>query len=176
MGGGEDGEDIRLTGVLVEDFGNGKYLVTYAARHEGKYRVNVEFNGTYGGKAGPLRGSGNEIDFSAKALRENNQMSGDLVINALRADIVYLQQFVDDLAKTILVRMKDDSWSRYVYTLYHTTPHYTTTIPQLYTHYTTLYHNYTHTIPQLYHNYTHTIPQLYTHYTTTIPRLYTHYR
>lgn len=111
LGGGEDGENVRVPGVILDDYNNGRYLATYVAKYSGKYEIKVDFLGTYGGKAGPLRGSGKVIEFSEKAPRENNQMSGDLVINALRADIVHLQKFTEDLAKTLLVKLKDDSWS-----------------------------------------------------------------
>lgn len=95
LGGGADGDNLRVSGVLLEDLANGKYLVTYVAKYPGKYEIKVDFMGTFGGKAGALRGSGTIIEFSEKAPRENNQMSGDLVINALREDIVHLQQFTE---------------------------------------------------------------------------------
>ena len=108
---GEDSEPIRVAGILVEDLRNGKYLVTYIAKYEGRYKVNVDFMGTFGGKAGPLRGSGLEIQFSLTAPRENNMMSGDLVIRALKADIQHLQDFTEEMSKNVLVRVRDDSWS-----------------------------------------------------------------
>lgn len=83
VAGGEDGEDIRLTGVLVENYSNGMYLVTYAAKFEGDYKVSVEFSGTFGGKPGPLRGSGKTVKFSAKAPRENNQVGCGLWVGGV---------------------------------------------------------------------------------------------
>eukprot|EP01032_Pedospumella_encystans_P015170 gene15170-17374_t len=108
---GEDSEPIRVAGILTEDLHNGKYLITYIAKYEGKYTVNVDFMGTFGGKAGPLRGSGLEISFNKTAPRENNLMSGDLVIKSLREDIKNLQEFTDQMSKNVLVRVRDDSWS-----------------------------------------------------------------
>ena len=124
---GEDAEPIRVAGILTEDLHNGKYLVTYIAKYEGRYTVNVDFLGTFGGKAGPLRGSGLEISFSKTAPRENNLMSGDLVIKNLREDIKYLHEFTDNMSKNVLVRVRDDSWSSeeqiqvpyYCYLCYH---------------------------------------------------------
>lgn len=107
----EDAEPVRIGGVLVEDLENGKYLVTYIARYPGKYTVDVDFMGTFGGKSGPLRGSGVTIEFSATAPRDNNQMSGDLVINALKSDIQHLQHFTEELSRNLFVRVRDDSWS-----------------------------------------------------------------
>jgi dynein heavy chain len=108
---GEDSEPIRVAGILVEDLQSGKYLVTYLAKYEGRYTVHVDFMGTFGGKAGPLRGSGLEIQFSKTAPRENNLMSGDLVVRALKADIQHLQSFTEEMSRNVLVRVRDDSWS-----------------------------------------------------------------
>lgn len=109
----EEGMDdpIRIAGILVEDLDNGKYLVTYIAKYAGSYTIHVDFMGTFGGKAGTLRGSGVEIVFSTNAPRENNRMSGDLVINTLQSDVKNLQQFTEQISKSVLVRVRDDSWT-----------------------------------------------------------------
>lgn len=130
--GGEDGENIRMTGILIDDLNNGKYLVTYKVRflcflcllaysniilrylqvkYAGKYEIRADFLGTFGGKAGELRGSGVIVTFSAKAPREYNQMTGDLVLNHLKHEIEQLHSFLEEVSRTVLVRMKDDSWS-----------------------------------------------------------------
>ena len=107
----EDAEPLRVGGVLVDDLENGTYHVSYIAKYVGKYTIDVDFMGTFGGKAGPLRGSGVSVQFSATAPRENNQMSGELVIQSLRNDIQFLAKFTDDISKNLLVRVRDDSWS-----------------------------------------------------------------
>eukprot|EP01038_Epipyxis_sp_PR26KG_P005447 gene5447-7540_t len=111
IGGGEDGENQRITGVMIEDMNDGRYLITYVAKYAGKYEIKVDFMGTFGGKAGPLRGSGLVVEFNARAPRENNHMSGDLVINSLKNDISNLQKLSEDLGKVLFVRAKDESWS-----------------------------------------------------------------
>lgn len=111
IGAGEEGEDIRLSGIIVDDLENGRYLVTYKARFTGKYSIRVDFLGTFGGKAGELRGSNTIIEFTNKAPRENNQMAGDLVSSSLKADIAHLQKFTEEMSKTVLVKLKDDTWS-----------------------------------------------------------------
>lgn len=111
IGGGEGGENHRLTGVFIEDLENGRYVVTYKPKYAGKYEIRVDFLGTFGGKAGELRGSGITIEFPQKASRENNQMSGDLVLNTLKADVAYLQKYTEEMAKTVLARVRDDGWS-----------------------------------------------------------------
>lgn len=102
---------IRVQGILIEDLENGRYLVTYIAKYAGRYRINVDFMGTFGGKAGPLRGSGLEVDFFRNVPRENNHMSGDLVIRSLREDVRQLQVLTEEVSRNVLVRVKDDSWS-----------------------------------------------------------------
>lgn len=73
--------------------------------------MRVDFLGTFGGKAGELRGSGVVIDFNARAPRAHNQMTGDLLLNSLKKDIHELQVFLENVSKTVLVRVRDDSWS-----------------------------------------------------------------
>lgn len=110
-GGGESGEDLPLQGVYVEDLDNGKYVVTYVAPYPGKYEVKVNFVGTFGGVAGPVKGSGVIIEFDKNAPRDNNIMAGELVMRRLREDIMHLQQFTQQLSEGIFVRVKDDSWT-----------------------------------------------------------------
>jgi dynein heavy chain len=88
----------------------GRYVVTYVAKYPGKYEVKVDFLGTFGGVVGPVRGSGVFIDFEASAPKENNLMTGNLVINALKADILNLKNLTDELTSAVFVRVKDDSW------------------------------------------------------------------
>ncbi len=111
IGAGPEGEDVRLSGVIIDDLQNGRYTVSYKAKFTGKYCIRVDFLGTFGGKAGELRGSGVIAEFVAKAPKENNQMGGQLVINSLKADIESLAQFTDEMSRTVLVKLKDDSWS-----------------------------------------------------------------
>jgi dynein heavy chain len=106
-----DGALTRLAGVRVNDMNNGTYLVTYTVKHPGKYKVEVDFMGTFGGEAGPVRGSGDIIEFDAKAPRENNRMSGQLIQEALKKDIEHLERFTASTSKAIFVRVRDDSWS-----------------------------------------------------------------
>jgi dynein heavy chain len=111
LGGGENGENHRLSGVGVEDLENGRYLVSYKVKYVGRYEIKVDFLGTFGGKAGELRGSGIVIEFPANASRDNNAMTGGLIMSTLRTDISYLTKYTEDMSKTVLTRVKDDSWS-----------------------------------------------------------------
>lgn len=111
IGGGENGENVRIPGIFIEDLENGRYLVSYKAKFAAKYEIKVDFLGTFGGKAGELRGSGVIVEFPPKAPRDNNQMSGDLVLHALKSDVEHLRKFTEEMSKTVLVRVKDDGWS-----------------------------------------------------------------
>ncbi len=107
----KEGALTRIPGVRVQDLNDGRYLVTYLVKFAGKYEVKVDFMGTFGGTAGPVRGSGVMIEFDARAPRENNRMSGNLVQTALKADIANLEKFTTATSKAIFVRVRDDSWS-----------------------------------------------------------------
>ena len=111
LGGGEEGEDLRIQGVQVDDLNNGRYLVTYMAPYAGSYEIRVDFNGTFGGTAGPVRGSGVVVDFDEMAPRDNNIMAGELVMRSLRRDVEHLLAFTKELSDGIFVRVKDDSWT-----------------------------------------------------------------
>jgi dynein heavy chain len=104
-------EPLRVTGIHVKDLDDGRYIVTYIAKYAGKYEIKCDFMGTFGGHAGPVRGSGLVVQFDTKAPRDNNLMSGQLVIKSLKADVTHLGKFTEDLINSIFVRVKDDSWS-----------------------------------------------------------------
>jgi dynein heavy chain len=105
------GDTMRLQGVTVQDLFDGRYVVTYVAKHPGKYKIEVHFLGTFGGTAGPVKGSGVEVEFSTTANRECNSLTGSLVIQALKNDVEYLQRFTQEISSSIFVRVKDESWS-----------------------------------------------------------------
>ena len=102
-----DSSASQVPGVSVKDRGDGKYLVRYAARHPGKYLVNAEFMGTFGGVPGPIRGSGTVVEFSEFASRNNNAMAGALMIKALKDDVAYVRSYAKDLADRIFVNLHD---------------------------------------------------------------------
>lgn len=121
----KDSEESKSVNIM--DLKNGKYLVTYIVKNPGKYRIDVEFVGTYQGNAGYLRGSGCIVDFfnspspfglpknlassMARTTRENNKILGDLTVKAVQTIITRLNSQVDSLKKTIIIRVKDESWS-----------------------------------------------------------------
>jgi dynein heavy chain len=101
----------RIPGVRIKDCEDGQYVVTYTVKAPGKYKIDVDFMGTFGGIAGPLRGSGSIIEFSPKGPRENNRMSGELMLRSLKDDINHLERYTRDTSSAIYVRLRDDSLS-----------------------------------------------------------------
>jgi dynein heavy chain, axonemal len=111
---GQDAEKEEPVRALVEDQGDGKYLVSYSVQRSGRYKVNMEFLGTYGGKAGPLRGSGVELTFVNATLasdKTTNTMLGDLVIRSLKNDANFLVRTMTELSKVLFVKLNEDTWS-----------------------------------------------------------------
>jgi dynein heavy chain len=63
--------------------------------------------GTFGGLAGPIRGSPAAVQFDEFASRNNNVMAGALMIRALKEDILAVKSAADDLADRIFVNLHD---------------------------------------------------------------------
>lgn len=76
---------VPVEGVTVKDEDNGRYLVTYTAPVAGKYKIDVSFAGTYGGSAGPVRGSTFTATFVAEGNKEANKLSGAAVWDHAKA-------------------------------------------------------------------------------------------
>ena len=112
LGGGEDGEDIQLrSGVQLRDRDDGTYHVSFTAPSPGSYAIEVEFLGTFGGPAGPVRGSGVIPRFEEFVPRSNNAMTGKLVAAALQQDIESLASFVKTVGQGVRAKPRDDSWT-----------------------------------------------------------------
>ena len=82
--GADGNEEGKLDGVAVRDMGTGQYHVTYMLPRSGKYRINVECEGTYGGVRGHIRGSPFTVDCS-DAPKETNDVDSNLVVEKVRA-------------------------------------------------------------------------------------------
>jgi dynein heavy chain len=108
IGGGEDGDDLKIQGVKIDDKENGQYVVSYVARHAGKYNIDVLFMGTFGGEIMNVRGSGVTITFDEFAPRDNNLMAGEVVTDALKKDVLHLEEFTNKISDAIFVKIKTD--------------------------------------------------------------------
>ncbi|GMH98843.1 hypothetical protein TrLO_g14194 [Triparma laevis f. longispina] len=111
LGGGEEGEDISIHGIHVQDQDDGTYVVMYTAPNPGEYEVQVEFKGTFGGAEGPVRGSGCVILFEEFVSRDNNTMAGKLVLDALKQDLNFLLEFSRKTSEGIQAKVKDETWT-----------------------------------------------------------------
>ena len=109
--GTEEGEDLVVGNVFIKDNENGTYIVTYTAQYAGTYIISVDFQGTYEGVAGPLRGSDVAIVFEEMVSRENNSMSGPIVRDSLKNDIEFLKRFNQETSELIYAKVRDDTWS-----------------------------------------------------------------
>jgi len=49
-------EELKVL-VMLSDEGDGTYLAEFEPSTAGEYKVHIEFNGTFDGPAGPIRGS-----------------------------------------------------------------------------------------------------------------------
>jgi len=111
FGGGEDGEDIGVHGIAVQDQDDGTYVCTYTVPNPGEYEVEVNFMGTFGGKEGMVRGSPCTVDFAEFVSRDNNTMAGKLVLDALKQDLNFLLEFTRKTNEGVQAKVRDESWS-----------------------------------------------------------------
>ena len=73
--GASDTSSSRIQST-VEDDGDGCYTCTWIPPVAGRYRIQIEFAGTFGGRAGPIRGSPFVADAEVVD-DDNNNTSGD---------------------------------------------------------------------------------------------------
>jgi len=111
LGGGDEGSDLQLRGVQVSDNDNGTYHVCFTAQSPGQYLVETEFQGTFGGSGGEVRGSGVFVTFEEFVPRSNNSMAGKLVAAALEQDISTLGQTTKSILTGVRAKPSDESWT-----------------------------------------------------------------
>ena len=108
IGGGEEGENLKVMGVQVQDKENGQYVVSYLAKHAGTYHIDVLFMGTFGAAVEPVRGSDVTIVFDEFAPRDNNLMAGELVTANLKKEILMLEEFTQKISEAIFVKVSPE--------------------------------------------------------------------
>ncbi|CAM9198488.1 unnamed protein product, partial [Ectocarpus sp. 12 AP-2014] len=94
----EEGVPGRETMFIIqvrrnEDCKDGTYVISWVPPAPGEYEISVDFQGTFGGVAGPVRGSPVTARFQKGQPAENNTMSGPAMIKETTADIKSLLQF-----------------------------------------------------------------------------------
>ena len=67
----------------------------------GAYEISVNFKGTFGGVAGPVRGSPVTARFQKGQPAENNTMSGPAMIKKTTEDVATLLQFATKVSGLI---------------------------------------------------------------------------
>ena len=107
-------EELKVL-VMLSDEGDGTYLAEFEPTVAGEYKVHIEFNGTFDGPAGPIRGSpftfvaqeayeyvqAHPKDFTylegadpdQRALNEINSFDGPLLIADIVAKIKNIRDF-----------------------------------------------------------------------------------
>eukprot|EP01035_Chromulina_nebulosa_P019235 gene19235-25086_t len=97
--------------INIVDLGNGKYEVRYIVKQEGRYKISVKFQGTFGGSAGIIRGSGVVVEYIKDSSKDNNNMTSELLMKAIKSDVTFLKKFSDEISKALFVKVKDEHWS-----------------------------------------------------------------
>ena len=81
--------------VNIEDCEDGLYEVTYTAPREQAYEIEVEFDGTFDGEEGPIRGSKWTVNFSGDFDKTRNGMRGPLMVQSLLDEIAALKELAE---------------------------------------------------------------------------------
>ncbi|KAF1785936.1 Filamin [Phytophthora cactorum] len=100
-----------LPSLQIQDLLNGKYLVSYTVPSPGEYQINIEFQGTFGGNAGPIRGSPYTATFDDIVTREMNLMTGKLVLDQVLHDLQGLQQSTRECNIGLEQPLSDPTWT-----------------------------------------------------------------
>lgn len=82
-----------------DDCKDGTYIVSWVPPVPGDYEISVDFKGTFGGVAGPVRGSPVTASFQKGQPAENNTMSGPAMVAVTQADINALLQFATKVGR-----------------------------------------------------------------------------
>ncbi|CAM9114065.1 unnamed protein product, partial [Sphacelaria rigidula] len=91
--GGHGENRSRITVRRNEYCEDGTYIISWIPPAPGDYEICVNFKGTFGGVAGPVRGSPVIAHFETGQPAENNTMSGPAMVAVTEADINALLQF-----------------------------------------------------------------------------------
>lgn len=107
----EESGPLFLPTLQIQDLMNGKYLVSYTVQNAGEFKVNIDFQGTFGGVAGPIRNSPHVVSFDDTVTREMNLMTGKLVLDQVLHDLQALQQSSKECNIGLEQPLSDPSWT-----------------------------------------------------------------
>lgn len=94
-----DPEEKNSTIVKIMDQKNGTYIVQYIPPSSGKYKVSVDFLGTFHGRPGPIRGSPFFAEASDGADESCNELNGKLLQQSIKSSTDILKQFANTTSK-----------------------------------------------------------------------------
>lgn len=83
----------------LQDREDGTYVITWVPRAPGDYEISVSFKGTFGGVAGPVRGSPVISTFQKGQPAENNSMFGPTMLEEMKANLTSVLQFVTQVTQ-----------------------------------------------------------------------------
>ncbi|GLD96505.1 hypothetical protein PINS_up005188 [Pythium insidiosum] len=106
-----DGAPLFLPDLVVQDLQNGRYLVSFTTPKAGEYDVVVTFLGTFGGAAGPIRGSPFRVSFDDAVTREMNVLTGKLVVDQLLSDLQALATSTRECLAGLDTPLADPTWT-----------------------------------------------------------------
>ena len=93
----------------IEDEGNGRYMVTFNVPEAAQYEITVEFEGTYGGKTGPILGSPFLVTYSDGVSQQANKLGGPIVMKEIKNDISALEKFTREVLKGLATKVPEDN-------------------------------------------------------------------
>lgn len=102
---------VFLPTLQIQDLTNGKYLVSYTIPSAGEYKVHVEFQGTFGGCVGSIRGSPFTVTFDDTVTREMNLLTGKLVLDQVIHDLQVLKDSTRECNIGLEQPLSDSTWT-----------------------------------------------------------------
>jgi len=88
--------------VLVADQGDGTYVASWTyPTGGGTFDLKIEFNGTFKGKAGQIRGSPHKVKVAATGDSLKNEINGPLVMEHIRREIKNTKDYSTNSLKSI---------------------------------------------------------------------------
>jgi len=90
---------LQRIDAFIVDHNDGTYTVEYTPPKAGRYRIDVEFEGTFKGMEGAIRGSPFYPEAAEDVDESMNSLQGPLLMNAIRVATKGLKEFSDKSIK-----------------------------------------------------------------------------
>ena len=102
-------DDASKVDVVVTDGDDGRYRVEYTAETAGQYEVSAQFEGTFEGLAGHIRGSPFVVAFENGVNRDRNKMEGSAVADSLRKALLDMNKFMKATMIGMQAKVSEDN-------------------------------------------------------------------